>query len=166
VKLSRVKLRRATLPDDARADLDLFPGERVLAIGRSPDEGWVVATGLALVSADGRTPWTDVAHAQWYDGESVLAIEQVPGAGAARRIHLAEPGRVPETVHERVMASIVLSRRVPLSTGGSVRIVARRADQTSDTVWQVVPEAGTDLTAAGVQEAADEAVAALAAELG
>jgi hypothetical protein len=165
VKLRRVKLRRATLPDDARAALDLHPGERVIAIGRSPDGGWVVATGLALVSADGRTPWTDVAHAQWYDDESVLAIEQVPGAGAARRIHLTEPGRVPETVHERVMASIVLSRRVPLPTGGSVRIVARRADRSSDTVWQVVPEPGTDLTAPGAREAADAALTALAAEL-
>jgi hypothetical protein len=161
-----VKLRRGTrLPDEARAALDLHPGERVIAIGRSPDGAWVVATGLALVSADGRTPWTDVAHAQWYDEEAVLAIEQVSGAGAARRIHLTEPGRVPETVYERVMASIVLSRRVPLSTGGSVRIVARRADQTSDTVWQVVPEPGTDLTAPGAREAADAAVAALAAEL-
>jgi hypothetical protein len=161
-----VKLRRATrLPDDARAALDLHPGERVIAIGRSPGGGWVVVTGLALVSAEGRTPWTDVGHAQWYDDESVLAIDPVPGAGAARRIHLTEPGRVPETVHERVMASIVLSRRVPLSTGGSVRIVARRADQTSDTEWQVVPEPGTDLAAPGAQEAADEAVAALAAEL-
>jgi hypothetical protein len=166
VKLRRVKLHRATLPDDARAALDLHPGERVIAFGRSPDGGWVVATGLALVSADGRTPWTAVAHAQWYDEESVLAIDPVPGAGAARRIHLTEPGRVPETVHERVMASIVLSRRVPLPTGGSVRIVARRADQASDTVWQVVPEPGTDLTAPGAREAADAAVAALAAELG
>ena len=161
-----MKLRRATrLPDDARAALDLHPGERVIAIGRSPGDGWVVATALALVSADGRTPWSDVAHAQWYDEESVLAIEQVPGAGAGRRIQLIEPGRIPETVHERVMASIVLSRRVPLSTGGTVRIVARRADQTSDTVWQVVPEPGTDLTAPGAREAADAAVAALAAEL-
>jgi hypothetical protein len=162
-----VKLRRATrLPDDARATLDLHRGERVIAIGRSPDGAWVVATGLALVSADARISWTDVAHAQWYDEEAVLAIEQVPGAGAARRIHLTEPGRVPETVHERVMASIALSRRVPLSTGGSVRIVARRADQASDTVWQVVPEPGTDLSAPGAREAADAAVAALVAELG
>jgi hypothetical protein len=161
-----VKLRRAIrLPDDARAALDLHPGERVIAIGRSPDGGWVVATGLALVSADGRTPWIDVAHAQWYDEQSVLAIDPVPGAGPARRIPLTEPGRIPETVHERVMASIVLSRVVPLATGGSVRIVARRADQESDTVWQVVPAPGTDLTAPGARDAADVAVATLAAEL-
>jgi hypothetical protein len=162
-----VKLRRATrLPDDARAALDLLPGERVIAVGRTPDGGWVVATGLALVDADGRTPWTDVAHAQWYDEENVLAIDPVPGTGPARRLHLADAGRVPETVHERVMASIVLSRRVGLATGGSVRIVARRSDQTSDTVWQVVADPGTDLSAPGAREAADAAVVALAAELG
>jgi hypothetical protein len=137
----------------------------VIAIGRTPDGGWVVATGLALVTSDRRTPWTDVAHAQWYDEESVLAIDPVPDAGPVRRIQLAEPGRIPETVRERVMASIVLSRRVPLSTGGSVRIVARRADHASDTVWQVVAEPGTDLTAPGAAAAADAAVAALAAEL-
>ena len=167
MKLGHLKLRRAVpLPDDARAALDLQLGERVIAMGRTPDGGWVVATALALVHAAGRTPWTHVAHAQWYAEESVLAIDPVPGEGRAQRIPLADPGRVPETVHERVMASIVLSRRVGLSTGGSVRIVARRADQTSDTVWQVVAEPGTDLTAPGMRAAADAAVAERAAELG
>ena len=77
----------------------------------------MVATGGALVGVAGRTPWTDVAHAQWFDEEQVLVVDPVPGAGAPLRLRLAEPGRVPETVHERVMASIVLSRRVALPGG-------------------------------------------------
>ena len=88
----------------------------------------------------------------------------MPGAGASLRLRLAEPGRVPETVHERVMASIVLSRRVALPGGGGARLVARRGDG-ADLVWQVVPDAGTDLAAPGVQSAVDDALTRLRSEL-
>ena len=161
-----MKLRRGPLlPDEARAGLPVEDGERVIAAGRTGDGGWAAATGLALVTADGRTPWVDVAHAQWYDEQRVLVLDLVPGAGPSRRIGLADPGRLPETVHERVMASIVLSRRFAVP-GGAVRVVARRADGSTDTVWQVVPDAGTDLTTPEARAAADAAVATLAAELG
>jgi hypothetical protein len=93
----------------------------------------------------------------------VLLVDPVPGAGAPLRLRLAEPGRIPETVHERVMASIVLSRRVALP-GGGARLVARHGEG-PDLVWQVVPDAGTDLTAPGVQDAVDEALAGLRGEL-
>jgi hypothetical protein len=159
-----VKLRRQLLPDDARAALPLDRGEKVIAAARLVDGGWVVATGGALVGAAGRTLWTEVAHAQWFDEEQVLVVDPVPGAGAPLRLRLAEPGRVPETVHERVMASIVLSRRVALPGGGGARLVARRGDG-ADLAWQVVPDTGTDLRAPGVQAAVDAALTDLRSEL-
>jgi hypothetical protein len=160
-----VRLRRRTLlPDEARTALQLQPGERVLAAARVADGGWLVATAGALVGAAGRTPWTEVAHAQWFDEEQVLLVDPVPGAGASLRLPLVEPGRVPETVHERVMASIVLSRRVALPGGGGARLVARRGDD-ADLVWQVVPDAGTDLTVPAVRSAVDDALARLRGEL-
>jgi hypothetical protein len=161
-----VKLRRRPLlPDDARAGLPLIGAEKVIAAARTSDGGWVLATRAALVGGTGRMPWTDVAHAQWFDEEHLLVVDPVPGAGAALRLRLAEPGRVPETVHERVMASIVLSRRVPLPAGGGARLVARRGDG-ADLVWQVVPDAGTDLTSPEVRAAVDDALARLRSELG
>jgi hypothetical protein len=158
-----VRIRRPLLPVEARAGLPLDRGEKPLAAAQVADGAWVVATGTALVTAAGRTPWTDVAHAQWFDEERVLLVDPVPGAGAPLRLRLAEPGRIPETVHERVMASIVLSRRVALP-GGGARLVARHGEG-PDLVWQVVPDAGTDLTAPGVQDAVDEALAGLRGEL-
>jgi hypothetical protein len=158
-----VKLRRPLLPDDARAALPLGRGERAVAAARLADGGWLVATGTALLTVAGRTPWADVAHAQWFDEEQLLVVDPVPGAGGSLRFRLAEPGRVPETVHERVMASIALSRRVALP-GGGARLVARHGDG-PDLVWQVVPDPGTDLSAPGVQAAVDEALAGLRSEL-
>ena len=161
-----MKLRRhSLLPDEARATLPLERGEKVIAAARDVDDGWVVATAVALVAADGRTPWTDVAHARWFDEDLVLVVDLVPGAGASRRHRLADPGRVPETVHERVMASIVLSRRVALPGGGAVRLVARRGDGT-DLEWQVVPDQGTDLADPAVRAAVDDALDRLRSELG
>jgi hypothetical protein len=161
-----VKLRRwSLLPDEARAALPLEPGEKVIAAAPA-DTGWVVATGRALVTASGRTPWPEVAHAQWYDEESVLAVDPVAGAGQRLLIRLADPGRLPETVHERVMASIVLSRRAAVPGGGAVRLVARRGQGSDPVLWQVVPDDGTDLGAPGVQEFVDDALERLRGELG
>ena len=157
--------RRQLLPDDARAALPLNRGEKVIAAAQLADGDWVVATGGALVAVAGRTPWTDVAHAQWFGEEQVLVVDPVPGAGAPLRLRLAEPGRLPETVHERVMASIVLSRRVALP-GGGARLVARRGDGSGETVWQVVADVGVDLADPAVRDRVDAALADLQAELG
>ena len=72
----------------------------------------------------------------------------------------------PEAVHERVMASIVVSRRMPVR-GGFVRVVGRRATEpTGALVWQTVPGAGVDLNDPDVRQAVDGFLAALRAELG
>ena len=160
-----MRFRRADrLPDDVRAALPLRPGERVIAAARDDAEGWVVATDLALLAQDRRTPWTDVVHAQWHDEERALTLDLAPGAGPAVHVALADPGRVPEAVHERVMASIVLSRRVPLP-GGGARVVARRGGS-DETLWQVVPDAGTDLADPEVRTRVDAVLAELRSELG
>jgi hypothetical protein len=157
--------RRARLPDEVRDALPTEPGERVLAAGRATDGAWVVATDRALIDRARRTPWTDVVHAQWYDEEQVLALDLLPGAEPSYRLAVADPGRLPETVHERVMASIVLSRRVALP-GGGARLVARRGEGSGETVWQVLADEGVDLADPGVQARIDTALTDLQAELG
>jgi hypothetical protein len=157
--------RRDRLPDEVRDALPTEPGERVLAAGRATDSIWVVATDRALIDGTRRTPWTGVVHAQWYDEEQVLAVDLLPGGEPSYRLALADPGRVPETVHERVMASIVLSRRVALP-GGGARLVARRGDRSGETVWQVMADEGVDLADPAVRDRVDAALADLQAELG
>ena len=156
--------RRELLPDAVRASLSLEPGERVIAAARVGGDGWLVATERALLAGDRRTLWTDVVHARWDDEQQVLAVDLAPGAGTSMRLALTDPGRLPETVHERVMASIVVTRRVPVP-GGWVRVVGR--DGGDGVVrWQVIADPGVDAAADDVRTAADSAVAALRAELG
>jgi hypothetical protein len=157
--------RRDRLPEEIRATLPIERGERVLTAGRATDDRWVVATDRALIDGTRRTLWTDVVHAQWYDEEKVLEVDLLPGDEPSYLLALAEPGRVPETVHERVMASIVLSRRVALP-GGGARLVARRGEGSGETVWQVVVDDGVDLADPAVRDRVDAALADLQAELG
>lgn len=144
--------------------MGLQPGERVLAASRQAAESWVAATGRALVGSGWRIAWSDVAHAQWLDEESVLVLDPVPGAFAPRRVPLAEPGRLPEVVRERVMASIVVSRRVAVP-GGWTRVVGRHS-ASGDLAWQVVLEADVDGDNPDVRRVVDAAITQLTAELG
>jgi hypothetical protein len=157
--------RHDRLPDEVRDALPTEPGERVLTAGRAADQTWVVATGRALIDGARRTPWTDIVHAQWYDEEQVLAVDLLPGTQPSYRLTLSDPGRVPETVHERVMASILVNRRMVL-TGGGARLVARRGEGSPEVVWQVVADPGVDLADPAVRARVDAALADLQAELG
>jgi hypothetical protein len=144
--------------------LDLLPRERALVAVQDKAGAWVAATDRAIVTADRRLDWVDVGHAQWLDEDFVLVVEPVDPAVPSLRLSLPQPGRLPETVHERVMASIVISRRVPVQ-GGSVRVVGRDGPD-GELRWQVIADAGVDPVAPDVRRAADSAVTALRAELG
>ena len=144
--------------------LPLWPGERFLVAAQDATGGGVVATDRALVTSDRRLPWIDVAHARWVDDDGTLTVEPVDHQQSAWRAELPEPGRLPETVHERVMASIVVTRRVPVP-GGAVRVVGRDGGH-GELRWQVIADPGVDGSAPDVRTAADSAVAALRAELG
>jgi hypothetical protein len=156
--------RRDRLPDEVRDTLPIERGERVLAAARAEDGTWAVATDRALIDGSRRTPWTDIVHAQWYDEEQVLAVDLLPGE-PSYRLTLTDPDRLPETVYERVMDSILVSRRVALP-GGGARLVARRGDGSAEMLWQVVADPGVDLADPAVRAQVDAALADLQAELG
>ena len=161
--------RRTThLPDDARATLDLSRGERVLSSARLRDGGWLAATDRALVGAGWRATWSAATHAQWYDDTSTLEVAWLDAAGERRdrSLVLEEPGLLPETVHERVTATILLSRHLPVSGRSGVRVVARRQPGSDEVEWQVVADAGVDAADPQVSARVDEAVRAMGTELG
>jgi len=155
--------RPERLPAEARAALGLARGDRVLAAARTTDGRWVAATATHLLGAGGPVPWSQVGHAQWVDDDDVLVVDPVADAFAPLRLRLPVPGRLPETVHERVMASIVVSRRVPVA-GGALRVVARRGE--GPIAFQVLAEDGTDPDDERVRAAGAEEVRRLRAELG
>jgi len=121
--------RRSTVPVAA--------GERVLASAPLVGgEGVVAGTREALYVADRRLPWEQVEAASWDQDSSVLTVREV-GAGAVHRLAVDNPVRLLQLVRERVTASVVLQRAVPLPLG-SARVVARRAGGGNrDVTWFV-----------------------------
>jgi hypothetical protein len=144
-----MRLTRRRLPEG----LTLAKGERVLAVS-----GETVATDTALHFEDGtgftRLPWEKVEQAAWKDG--VLVVREV--GGGRHTVRLTDPGSVPETVRERVTATVVVSTHVKLP-GGGVRIAARRpARGGGEPRWTFVFDPGLDPTDAGLLAQAEQAM--------
>jgi hypothetical protein len=161
--------RRTThLPDDARATLDLAHRERVLSAARLRDGGWLAATDQGLVGAGWRAPWSAATHAQWYDDAATLQVAWLDAAGERQdqSLVLDEPGMLPETVHERVTATILLSRHLPVRGRDGVRVVARRQPGSDEVEWQVVADPGVDAGDPQVGTMVREGIRAMSADLG
>lgn len=161
-------LRRVPVP--ARAVTTLATGEEVLAVA-TLQAGHLVATRLGLWTPgpDGpaRLPWHLVSKAGWQGGTLTLTVARVTGeAGRAvlladaerRRYALAEPGRVPQVVQERVTASIRSAHHRALP-GGGAWFVQRRVAGVDGVVLQVRADPGTD------QRVVADVAAAVAAQL-
>lgn len=155
-------LGRDPLPDGATGPLD--PDENVLAHAELVAGGHVVATSFGLWFPDDATvsagprllPWHLVSKAAWQGGAIALVeATERETVGAAvvladlppRRLRLgAEPGRLPQVVHERVEASI-RSRHHRDLPGGGAWFVQRKVAGRGGYVLQVRPDPGTDLDA-------------------
>jgi hypothetical protein len=78
------------------------------------------------------------------------------GGGEQHHVGLAEAGAVPETIQERVTATIVVSRHGALPGGGGVRIVGRRGRDGADTRWTFVFDPGLDPADPGLRAQAEQ----------
>ncbi|HEU5157673.1 MAG TPA: hypothetical protein VFU43_11815 [Streptosporangiaceae bacterium] len=139
----RFRLPRS-LPAGPRPTLER--GEHILAFAATRDGSHVVATDRALHlpgPSDGfvRLPWESVEQAAWRDGW--LHVRATADAGE-HHIRLTDPGSVPETVQERVTATIVVNHQAALPGGGHVRIVGRRRPGGDAVRWTFVFDAGLD----------------------
>ena len=150
------------------AALGARPPERVLAAARLTDGGWLLATDRGVVGTGVRLDWSSITHAQWNDEESALSVSRLDETGASREQtwRIDEPGMLPETVHERVTATILLSRRLPVEGRRGVRVVARRQPGSDELLWQVVADPGIDATAPAVRAQVAAVMRSMAAELG
>ncbi|MEU4836297.1 hypothetical protein [Streptosporangium sp. NPDC023615] len=138
------------MPAEVRAAV--VPGDRVLTYAEGPG-GHVIATDRALYLGGARLPWFQVDRGMWdEEGLTVVTTD-----GRSHRALLPEPGRIPETVRERVTASIVVNQYVPLDARGGVRLVARKADA-DRLVWEFVFDAGLDPEDPGLRALAEQAL--------
>ena len=148
-------------------------GERILAWATSAGDvhGHVIATdrALVLVGADVvRLPWDRVIRAAWSDPVIEMLIQAQPG-GPTRplRLVMAESGRVPLVVRDRVTASVVAQHHVALDPAGrGVRLLARKVPMTGQVRWIVLFDAGLDPEDPELRARADAALTQLRASLG
>lgn len=160
-----MRWRRPRLPAPVLGAADLCARERVLAVA-AVDAGWTFATTHALhvvttLGAGGvpdtarRVAWTDVRTATTVPSEQLLDVLLVDGARWSVPMG-ATPGRLPETVRERVQNSVVVDRFVEVRRGKGVHVVARRTPE-EDVSVQVAVDPGIDATAADVVAQVDQA---------
>lgn len=117
------------LPEQVRR-AEVSRGEKVLA-GAVGDGGEVlVGTRDALYLDGHRIAWETVEKADWSQEAGTLTVTEVGTWGEVRPHHVIsfdEPGRLLELVRERVTASVVLQRHVPIHGARGVFVIARRA---------------------------------------
>ena len=144
-------------------DLPLARGERALAVVPVTPEVEVVATTDRLVVRRDAQPawerrWVEVDHAAWDDEERTLRVVDVAGGGTTLDLVHDDHLSLAQVVRERVQATLVTWRSVPVP-GGEVRVVLRKDGDRL--VLQEVPGPGVDASS----EAARGAVARVRREL-
>jgi hypothetical protein len=149
--------------------VEVAAGERVLAWAAAGD-GVVAGTRAALYLPDGRrVPWEQVEAADWDNESETLRVSEVGTWGEARPTYsfvLGEPNRLLQLVRERVTATVLLQRHVPIRGKRGVRVVARRAPAGErEVVWLFEYDEGIDPEDPFVAHAAEEALAAARGEI-
>ena len=154
---------------EPRPDLPVAPGERLLAWASTTDGEAVGGTREAVYVGGVRLPWEQVEAADWDRDTSVLRIVEVGHWGDQRAEHVLtidEPGRLLEMLRERVTASVVLQRHVPIAGRRGVRVIARRPPSGGPLLWVYEYDEGVDPDDPAVRLVAEEALAAARDEVG
>lgn len=152
-----------------RPDLDVARGERVLAAATADGISFG-GTRDAFYPGDGRrVPWEEVERATWNSDDSQLTVAEVGSWGEARREHVyevEEPDRLLQLIRERVTASVVLQRHVPIDGARGVRVIARRPPRGGELRWLFEYDEGVDPIDPAVRQRAQAALAQARADVG
>ncbi|WP_298755986.1 hypothetical protein [uncultured Nocardioides sp.] len=158
-----------------RHGLTLPRDERVLAWARAADGSVVAGSRDALHAreADGSTlriAWEQVEAADWDQDTGVLRVSEAVAWGSARPEHtwtFEDTGRLLELVRERVTASVLFQRHVPVSGRRGLRVIARRAPSgTAPVQWVYEYDEGVDPDDPTVRASAAAALAQAREQLG
>jgi hypothetical protein len=160
-----------------RPGVPVAAGEKVLAWARTA-EGLVAAgtRDAFYVHSDVepgetvRVPWEQVEAADWDADASVLRVSEVGTWGEARPEHVLnidDPGRLLQLVRERVTATVVVQRHIPVHGRRGLRVIARRAPGGERRVtWIFEYDAGIDPDDPDVRATAQAALAQVREEVG
>ena len=145
-----------------------MPRDDVLAAIRTRSGAWAAGTRSAVylpADAEGvrRVPWQLVERAEWNSGELTFHLWETAEFGTAMpRTDLVvdDPGRFGQLVRERISASVLMQRHVPLEGKQGVRIVGRRNPARTDAPvsWNIVLDTGVDPSAPGLLDRAEAAL--------
>lgn len=160
MRLRWTGLMRPAVPEDVAAVIDPADGDRLLAWG-TDDAGTTLVAGrhrLHVVRTDAEgarvlalsRPWHLVDAGTWAEG-GVLRVTWVDREPPLRVV-LTEPGMLPETLRERVQASVVLAESLDLGERRSAKVVVRRDLATNGLVSQAVLGRGVRSDDPGVAE--------------
>ena len=136
--------RPEKVPQEVRDALVLGRGERLLAWARDDTTGATVVASnhrLYAVSPAGDVvldrPWHLVDAGSWSHDAYLLTVTWVDRHRPAQWV-LKEATLLPETLRERVQASVVLAQRVDLGERRSARAVIRKDLASGELLEQVV----------------------------
>ena len=168
-----LSLRRPEkLPAPVSEAVGLSGGERVLSWGREVASGiTVVATNHALYAVDAagaRTlarPWHEVDGGTWSPELTQLTVTWVDGSKPSQWV-LGATSLLPETLRERVQASVVLAQRIELGPQRWAKAVLRQDLATGDLVEQVVLGRGVRADDAEMTARTEGALAYLREQVG
>jgi hypothetical protein len=168
-------LRRARpdrVPEEARTAIDLGRGERLLSWARDEASGAIVVASnhaLYAVGAGGEVtlarPWHLVDIGNWSHDLFQLTVTWVDGQRPSQWT-FREPSLLPETLRERVQASVVLAQQIQLGERRSARAVIRQDLATGGLIEQVVLGRGVRASDPGVAEQTGAALAYLREQVG
>jgi hypothetical protein len=174
--MARLPFRRGvTVPGEVLAAAPLEPGEKVLAGCRTVDGRWLLGTRDAVLlpseaAGTARIPWERVERADWDRDEERLRVLEVGEFGRPRPAYayaIREPGLLVELIRERVTASIVLQRHVPVAGRRGLYVLARRPPRgVGEITWAYEFEPGIDPADPEVMAAARRGLAAAEEEIG
>ena len=101
----------------------------------------------------------------WSGEDGSLRVTWVDGERPARFV-LTDPGLLPETLRERVQASVVISEALDLGSRRTARVVVRQDLTTHALVSQVLLGPGVRSTDPGVSEQVREGLARVREQVG
>ena len=159
----------------ARPPVEVAAGERLLAWTPVDDGDWVGGTRDALYLPTARVPWEQVQAADWDQDQGRLRVSEVGTWGEPRPVHsfaipdsaARDTDRLLQLLRERVTASVLISRHVPVTDRRGVRVVARRAPSgRTEVSWAYEYDEGVDPEDPFVRAAAETALAEAKADVG
>jgi hypothetical protein len=157
-------------PFAKRPAIEVASGERVLAWTEATTGEVLAGTREALYLPGVRLGWEDVEAADWDRETEEFRVAEVGRWGEPRVEHryvISEPRRLLELVRERVTASVLLVRHVPLDGRRGVRVIARRTPAGDRALrWIYEYDAGIDPDDPTVRLAAETALASAQDEVG